>query len=853
MRGLILGAAALVAVISIAAVNGQSTSDSGRPPSAQKSNGARASEDGFTGQFLYRNDNFRSGQNLAENILTPSDVTASQFGLQFTDAVDGYTYAQPLYVPAVSIPSMGTHNVVYIATENDSVYAFDADAAAPPLWQTSFINPANGITAVPSSDIGASCEDLVPIVGITATPVIDSNTGTLYVVSKVKLGPGSYQQQLHALDITTGLERANSPVTITATASGTAADGIGGVITFNPLLQHDRPALTLASGVVYLSFASHCDIQPFHGWILGYDETTLVQEIVYNLTPNGSGGGVWESGCGLGVDSNGNLIAITGNGTFDTMSSPVVDYGDSFLSLAPGVGTTGTMSVSSFFTPLDELMLDDDDYDMGSGGNLILPDQPGPNPHLMVGIGKVGTIYLVNRDSMGGFNASGDQMVQELPSEVGGMFSTPAYWRGMMPNGGLQNMIYMIGAGDYPKMFVLANGTIQSPPASAGTFSFKYPGASPVISANGTSGGIVWAINSSASRLNGPAILYAFDSTNLQTELYDSTQVSADNPGPAVKFTNPTVANGSVYVGTQTQLAVFGLFPSIRPTPTATATATISATATPSATATATPTTSATATPSATGTATPTLTPTPSQTEARTATPTPTASSIATPTASPTPTGAPTPVAATLKTNPKQITFSNEVVGQQSNTAIVKVNNTSAQIPVSLSPPTISGNDFLVTSNNCPAELSPSTSCAIEVAFLPKEIGKLAATLQVNSNAESGRHLVSLKGKGLAPKMTVSPGSLSFGKVPTGSVSPPQSITLSNSSAASITFTTAPAATPPFNVTVNTCDTLAPNGGSCTVAVEFAPHSKGKYKGTLELQDSAAGNPQHIKLSGSSK
>jgi Abnormal spindle-like microcephaly-assoc'd, ASPM-SPD-2-Hydin len=803
MRGLILGAAALAAVLSSAAEIGQAA---GAPQHAtmQSRASVRALEPGFTGQLLYRNDNFRTGQNLAESVLTPSTVTTSQFGLQFTDAIDAYVYAQPLYAPAVAITGLGTHNVVYVATENDSVYAFDADAAGLPLWQTSFIDPANGITAVPSSDVGASCEDLVPIIGITATPVIDSNTGTLYVVSKVKLGPGSYQQQLHALDITTGLERPNSPVTIAASVSGSGEGNVNGTISFNPLTQHDRPALTLANGVVYLSFASHCDITPYNGWILGYDETTLAQEVVYNTTPNGSQGGIWEAGCGPGVDTNGNLIAITGNGTFDTVASPV-DYGDSFLSLTPGVGTTGTMSVSSFFTPLNEMTLDDDDQDMGSGGNLLLPDQPGPNPHLVIGIGKVGEIYLVNRDSMGGFNASGDQMVQELPSEVGGMFSTPAYWQWTVPNVGSQNMIYTIGAGDVPKMFVLANGMIQTPPASAGSIIFGYPGASPVISANGTSGGIMWAINSAAYRSSGPAILYAFDATNLQTELYDSTQNSSDYPGPAVKFTLPTVANGSVYMGTETQLAVFGLFPGgQRPSPTATATQT------------------------------------------------PTASGTPTPTASPTPTVAPTPIAATLKASPKELAFSKRVVGSQSDSAAVKLNNTS-KMPVILSPPTISSSDFVVTSNNCPAQLQPGTFCTLQVAFIPTATGKRSATLQVNSNAESGRQMVVLSGKGVAPTMKASPKALVFGKVSTDSVSSPLSITLSNSSPAPITFTTAPAATPPFNVTANTCDTLAPNGGTCTISVEFAPHSRGNYKGTLELRDNAADNPQHIKLTGSSR
>ena len=590
-----LGAAALVAVLSGAGIIGYAAGAPQQLRSTHSGDGARALEPGFIGTFLYRNDNFRTGQNLAESVLTPSTVNPAQFGLQFTDAIDAAAYAQPLYVPNVAVPSQGTHNVVYVATENDSVYAFDADLAGPALWQRSFIDPANGITAVPASDLG--CGDLTPIIGITATPVIDSTTGTLYVVSKVKLGPGSYQQQLHALDITTGLEKPKSPVTITASVPGTAADAVNGMISFNPLLQNDRPALTLANGVVYLSFASHCDIGPYHGWILGYDETTLAQEVVYNTTPNGDDGGFWESGCGPGVDTNGDLIAITGNGTFDT-SAPTIDYGDSFLRLTPG---GGTMSVTSSFTPLNELLLDNDDLDMGSGGNLLLPDQPGPNTHLMVGVGKVGTLYLVNRDSMGGFNAASDQMVQELPAAVGGMYSTPAYWQGTVPNVGLQNMIYTIGAFDVPRMFVIANGLIQTPPASeAQNFRLAYPAGSPVISANGTTGGILWFIDSSAWSSGGTAILYAFDATNLNTELYDSNKFSADNPGPAVKFTVPTVANGSVYVGTQTQLAVFGLLPTARPTASATATPTVMATASPTATASAT--TTVTATPTATAT-----------------------------------------------------------------------------------------------------------------------------------------------------------------------------------------------------------------------------------------------------------
>jgi hypothetical protein len=621
---------------------------------------------------------------------------------------------------------------------------------------------------------------------------------------------------------------------------------------------------------VYLSFASHCDIGSYHGWILGYDEKTLAQVVVYNTTPNGSDGGIWMSGCGLGVDTNGDLIAITGNGSFDT-NPPTVDYGDSFLRLTPG---GGTMSVTSFFTPLNELLLDDEDLDMGAGGNLLLPTQPGPNPDLMIGAGKVGTLYLVNRDSMGGFNASQDQMVQELPSAVGGMFSTPAYWQGTVPNVGLQNMVYTIGVNDQPKIFVLSNGLLQTPPASTAVNTFGFPGASPVISANGATGGILWAIDSSAWKAAGPAVLHAFDATNLLTELYHSNQFSADNPGPAVKFTVPTVANGSVYVGTQTQLAVFGLFPGGRgaptPTATATATATVTTTSTPTTTATATDTVTATPTTTATATDTVTATPTASITATSAATPTATAStgpptptatstaSSATPTITPTatatpmPTASPSPVFATLNANPTSISFSSQVVGHQGKPVKVTVTNTAGSTSVTLSPPTASSG-FVVTSSTCPAVMPPGGSCTIGVAFAPTTKGKQNGQLQLSSNAKYGVRAIKLKGKGVAPKMKTKPNSLSFEQTSAEAVSSPRSITIVNDSPAPISFTTAPAATPPFNVTANTCNTIAPNGGTCTISVEFAPHKHGKYQGTLEIHDNAVNSPQHIKLFGSSK
>jgi hypothetical protein len=739
---------AFVAATSGAGVMVHAARTPGRLRSVHRGISARALEPGFTGTFLYRNDNFRTGQNLAESVLTPSTVSASQFGLQFTDAVDGQVYAQPLYVPAVPIPDQGTHNVVYVATELDSVYAFDADQAGPPLWHTSFIDPASGITPVPSSDLG--CGDLKPWVGITATPVIDPTTETLYVISKVKLGPGSYQQQLHALDITTGLEQANSPVTIKATVAGTGEASVDGQISFDPLYQQDRPALTLANGVVYLSFASHCDIQPFHGWILGYEETTLAQVVVYNTTPNGSEGGIWQSGCGPGVDTNGDLIAITGNGTFET-TTPRTDYGDSFLRLTPG---GGTLSVSSSFTPSNELALDGSDLDQGSGGNLLLPDQTDApkNPHLMVSAGKQPTLFLINRDDMGGFNASKDQTVQELFGEVGSMFSTPAYWQGTVPKVGLQNMIYTVGVNDHPKMFVISTGLIQTPPAStAGTFAFGFPGASPVISANGTTGGILWAIDSSAFGSGGPAILYAFDATNLATELYDSTQIITDDPGPAVKFTVPTVANGSVYMGTQTQLAVFGLFPSVRQTPTATSTATPSATPTPTATAIATTTSTPTATTTATAmptlTATTTATATPTATTTATATPTPTATA--------TPSATSTPISGKLTISPHSLAFGSKViVGMSSKPKTVKIKNTGSgktALAVTIEMESTSPSAFAMKSE-CKKTLKPGKSCKASVTFNPTDTTPQIGSLIIYDDLTGSPQIVGLSGTGKAAK-----------------------------------------------------------------------------------------------------
>ena len=903
---LMVGAAALIAVVSGAGIIGHAAAAS-KQLHSQAGLAARALEPGYTGTFLYRNDNFRTGQNLAESILTPSVVNPTQFGLLFTDTIDAAAYAQPLYVPNVAIPNQGTHNVIYVATENDSVYAFDADQPGPALWQKSFIDPVNGITAVPSSDLG--CGDLTPIIGITATPVIDPGqgpNGTLYLVSKVKLGPGSYQQQLHALDIATGLEQAHSPMTISASVPGTAADAVDGVISFNPLLQNDRPALTLANGVVYLSFASHCDITPYHGWILGYDEMTLAQKVVFNTTPNGDDGGIWESGCGPGVDTNGDLIAITGNGTFDTFTPPV-NYGDSILRLTPGAGT---MSVTSFFTPLNELVLDDEDLDMGSGGNLLLPDQPGPNTHLMVGIGKYGNVYLVNRDSMGGFNATTDMMVQELDSAVGPMFGTPAYWQGMVPNVGLQNMIYTVASFDVPKIYVIDNGLIHTPVASqALNFRFGYPGPSPVISANGTTGGIMWAIDSTAWQSGGTAILYAFDATNLNNELYDSNRLTADNPGPAVKFAVPTVANGSVYMGTQTQLAVFGLLPSPRPTPTATATATStptpSASASPTSTATVTPTASATATatstqtatltatetptatatptasatstatstasPTATVTSTQTATSTATETPTATATPTASATSTATSTASPTATATSTQTATSTATDTPTATATQTASATSTATSTASptatatstqtATSTATDTPTATATPTASATST-ATATASPTATATSTQTATASATatatdISTATSTATPTATATVTATATATAAATPTATATPTTTVSlTASFAFGKVAIGQKVTKNLLTIKNTGAANSLIVSSASLSDPAEFSLSgtgSCGaipiTVAPRT-KCTLGVSYSPNAVSVHSATLTIFDNAATNPQHSTLSG---
>jgi len=497
--------------------------------------------------LTYHNDNARTGF-VQESQLTPANVDATHFGRLFHHAVDGYVYAQPLYVPNVAVPGEGTHNLVYVATEHDSIYAFDADDAhgsnRQPLWHFRFLDRRIGMNPVPSRDTG--CSDLVPQIGITGTPVIDPVGGTLFLVTKSK-EQGQYVQRLHALDVTNGHERFGGPIKISASLPGSGDGSSGGMIAFDPLREHQRPGLLLVNGIVYISWASHCDNGPYHGWVIGYDANTLAQVSAFVTTPNGGLGGIWQSGGAPAADAGGNIYAITGNGTFDADSSGS-DYGDTFLKLS----TTGGLSVADYFTPFNAAMLEAGDVDLGSGGALLLPDQVGAHPHLVVGGGKEGTIYLVDRDGMGHFNPTDDsQIVQSIPAAVGGVFSTPAYWNGT---------IYFGGSGDALKAFPLSGGLLSTTPASQASTSFGFPGATPSVSANGTSDGIVWAIEHVGSKNLAPAVLHAYDATDLSHELYNSTQKRhRDAAGGVVKFAVPTIANGKVYVAGRKRLTVYGL------------------------------------------------------------------------------------------------------------------------------------------------------------------------------------------------------------------------------------------------------------------------------------------------------
>lgn len=537
----------------------------------------------------YHNDLASTGQNLNETSLTYDSVNSAYFGKLYSTPLDGQAYAQPLNVSNVVIatgPNAGAHEVVYVATENNSVYAIDA-VQGNVLWSRNFNDAAAGVTPIPYRDVNT--EDLSPVIGITGTPAIDPLTGTMYLVVRTKeVGSGMthYVQRLYALDLATGVTKLGGPKVIADTiyqggvytyvsgpsVNGTGDGSINGKITFNALREHQRPALLLYNNTVYIAFASHGDNGPYHGWILGYDATNLQLKAAFNATPNGGLGGIWMAGGGISVDSQGFLYASTGNGTFDTQLDsngfPIHgNYGNSILKLA--IDTTSTSSnqningwglkVVDYFTPNNEAQLSLSDLDLGSAGVLILPDSVGSaaHPHLLVTSGKEGKIYLLDRDNLGKFNASADQALQIIPNGVNGLLGTPAFFNGS---------VYFVGSyGDHGKQFTVSNGVMSATPVALTSDVFLFPGSTPSVSANGTSNAIVWNLD------RGTRELRAYKAGNYAQQLWTSNLAgSRDQIGSAiVKFSVPTVANGRVFVATTDAFYGFGLFREVTTPPAA--------------------------------------------------------------------------------------------------------------------------------------------------------------------------------------------------------------------------------------------------------------------------------------------
>jgi len=528
--------------------------------------------------LTWHNDNARTGQNLHETILTLANVNPDTFGKLFVIPVDGKVDAQPLYLGGVVTSGQGTHNALYVATENDSVYAFDADTGRT-LWHASLLAPGET-----PSDHRGGCTQVLPQIGITATPAIDRASGpdgTIYIVAMSKNGPRHYFQRLHALDVATGGEEFGGPVEIGAAIPGTGDESRDGQVLFNPAQYKERPGLLLVNHTIVTAWSSHCDFRPYTGWVIAYDERTLRQTAVLNLTPNGHEGAIWSSGAGPAADASGNIYLLDGNGTFDTTLTAEGfpsrgDYGNSFLKLSL---SDRRLLVADYFNMFDTVKESHADQDLGSGGAMVLPDikvaiklatnlardlapsgASGPAPtedkrsaagkvlRLAVGAGKDRNIYLVDRDDMGKFHPDRNAIYQELPKALNGEeFGAPAWFDGR---------IYYGAVGDSIRAFELSNGRLSEPPVSKTRNSFVYPGATPSISANGASNGIVWAVEST-----NHATLRAYDASDLSRELYSSNLAAShrDRFGEGNKFIVPTIANGKVYVGTTDGVAVFGL------------------------------------------------------------------------------------------------------------------------------------------------------------------------------------------------------------------------------------------------------------------------------------------------------
>jgi hypothetical protein len=495
----------------------------------------------------FHNSNSRTGQNLQETILTQGNVNSATFGKLFTMSVDSTVDGEPLYLSGLSVAGK-THNVLFVVTENDSVYAFDADSGAQ-LWKV------RAVLSGESASDTRGCSQITPSIGITSTPVIDRSEGahgTIYVVAMSKDKSGNYYQRLHALDVTTGAEEFGGPVTITGSYSGNGAGSHSGTLTFDPKQYAERAGLLLLNGQIYLAWTSHCDIQPYTGWVMAYDESKLTQTYILNLTPNGSEGSVWQSGGGLATDGS-NIFFLDANGTFDTTLDSngfpsLGDYGNAFIKLNP------SLTVKDYFATYNTVTQSDEDEDFGSGGAILPPpqtDSKGKSHSLAIGAGKDGNIYIVDRNNMGKFNSSSNNIYQEIDGQLGGgCWSVPAYF---------SHYVYFGPQSNRMAQFKFTNATLSSAPLYTTPHTFSYPGTTPSVSANSGSDGIVWAVNHTTT-----SVLHAYKAGNISNELYNSSQASGnrDHFGTSAHFGTPMIVNGKVYVGTTNSVVAFGLLSS---------------------------------------------------------------------------------------------------------------------------------------------------------------------------------------------------------------------------------------------------------------------------------------------------
>jgi hypothetical protein len=490
-------------------------------------------------------DNFRTGADLHETVLKPSNVNTHNFGKLFSRTVDGDVFAQPLYVPSLAIAGKGKRNVVFVATEHDSVYAFDANGTRDtPLWKTSFVDLQRGMTTLTEQDV--LCPFITPEVGITPTPVIDAASRTMYVLARTK-EHDVFVQKLHALDITNGKEKPGSPVVISARVRGSGDGSVDGKISFDPLRENPRAALLLVGGEVYLTWASSCDVRPYHGWVMAYDAHTLRQRAVLNTSPDGGDAGIWQSDAGMAADDEGNLYIATGNGDFNGAMPGGRDFGDSVLKLRL---EGQKLVVHDYFTPFNQKVMDAKDWDLGSQGPVLLPKQSGVHPHLLVVAGKEGKLYLLDRDKLGKFQEGADrQIVQSI--KVKDAYGAAAYWNGH---------IFFTDRSDVTRDFAIENGLLKMKGMTARMSS---PGATPIVSANGTKDAILWVVSTkewNEAHMDRPAVLHAYDAEDITHELYSSEQKSErDRADMTIRFAIPTIADGHLFIGARGRLDIYGL------------------------------------------------------------------------------------------------------------------------------------------------------------------------------------------------------------------------------------------------------------------------------------------------------